>query len=95
MIYVLSEFAEHDIEDIYNFGSYKFGTAQALQYLENLELCFETLCKNPTIGRCRNEIKNGLLSLPYHSHIIFYRITPSYIRVIRILHGSRDIPSHF
>ncbi|MDO6601506.1 type II toxin-antitoxin system RelE/ParE family toxin [Arenibacter palladensis] len=32
------------------------------------------LAENPSIGRKRNEIKEGLFSLRYVSHVIFYRI---------------------
>lgn len=95
MKYVLSEIAELDIEEIYDYGTFKFGSEQAIYYLIEMQSHFEALCKNPEMGRIRNEIKKGLLSFPYQSHIIFYRILDTHIRIIRVLHGSRDLPSHF
>ncbi|HEA20902.1 hypothetical protein LCGC14_1257710 [marine sediment metagenome] len=89
--YVLSEEATSDIDDIFKFGEYKFGIAQAIKYLIGLEGHFEKLANNPDIGRERNEIKVGLLSLPYISHIIFYRKLSDKIRIVRILYGGRDL----
>ena|SRR5690554_3753473 len=89
--YVLSEEAEKDIEEIFDFGEDKFGNAQAITYLIGLEEHFEALTKNPDIGKKRNEIKKGLLSLPYISRIIFYRILGNHIRIVRVLYGGRDL----
>ncbi|SDB59011.1 toxin ParE1/3/4 [Flavobacteriaceae bacterium MAR_2010_188] len=89
--YVLSEEAGNDIEEIFDFGAYKFGNAQALNYLINMQGHFEALAKNPLIGKKRNDIKKGLFSLPYASHIIFYRILKNQIRIVRVLYGGRDL----
>lgn len=89
--YVLSEEAELDIDEIYDFGVYKFGTTQAMKYLIGLEEHIDTLGKNPDIGRHRLEIKKGLYSLPYVSHIIFYRKLDIKIRIVRVLYGGRDL----
>lgn len=89
--YVLSEEAAADIDEIFEFGAYKFGNAQAIKYLIDLEELFEKLCDNPDIGRERNDIKRGLFSLPYISHIIFYRKLKGKLRIVRVLYGGRDL----
>lgn len=81
MKYVLSEAAEFDIDEIFNYGNYKFGNEQAIKYLIGLQSHFDALCLKPEIGRSRNEIKTGFLSLPYQSHIIFYRILDTHIHI--------------
>jgi toxin ParE1/3/4 len=91
--YILSRKSQEDIEAIYNFGKNKFGKDQALKYLLELRDCFELLLRNSSIGKQRSEIKQGLFSLPYASHIIFYRIFRDHIRIVRVLHGSRDLRS--
>lgn len=53
---------------------------------------FLTLIDQPELGRMRNEIRSELRSLVYEKHIIFYRVMNDNIRIIRVLHGSRDIP---
>ncbi|WP_026755266.1 type II toxin-antitoxin system RelE/ParE family toxin [Sediminibacter sp. Hel_I_10] len=89
--YILSKKTQEDIEAIYEFGVYKFGQDQALNYLIELRNHFELLLKNPEIGKQRDEIKDGLYSFPYASHIIFYRIVKKHLRIVRVLHGSRDL----
>lgn len=92
--YVLAEAAKNDLQEIYDFGINKFGYAQAKKYLEGLQEYFDALTKNPDMSKQRDEIKAGLYSLPHVSHVIFYRILPDRIRVVRVLHGRNDIPKH-
>lgn len=89
--YILSQKTKEDIEAIFDFGCQKFGKEQALNYLTGLRSHFELLLKHPDIGKKRDEIKEGLYSFPYASHIIFYRFLRDQIRIVRVLHGSRDI----
>ena len=91
LIYVLSEEAVNDIEEIFEFGDYKFGNTLAIDYLLGLQEYFDSISKNPNIGRERKDLKVGLYSLPYVSHIIFYRIFKDKIRIVRILYGGRDL----
>lgn len=88
---VLSQKADEDIEEIYDDGVYKFGKVQAIKYLEELNLMFLFLCNNPEAGKNRNEIKEGLISFPFGSHVIFYRVFKTHIRVIRVLYGGKDL----
>lgn len=87
--------ADEDLEEIFIYTEEEFGTNQAVMYLTELEDAFEQLVGNPELGRERNEIKKGLRSLPAGSHIVFYRILSDRIRIVRVLHGSRDLPRHF
>lgn len=89
--YVISEQAAADIDEIFEFGEYKFGVPQALHYLIGLEEHFQKLRDNPDIGRERNDIKKGLYSLAYISHIIFYRKLEDRLRIVRVLYGGRDL----
>lgn len=89
--YSLSEETKADIDEIYEFGKDKFGHDQAIKYLIGLEEHFDKLSADYHIGRMRNDIKKGLYSLPYISHIIFYRILKDKIRIVRVLYGGRDL----
>ncbi len=88
---MLSRKPQEDIDSIYNVGIRKFGKEQALDYLIELRANFELLPRNPGIGKHRNEIKEGLYRFPQASHIIFYRLFQNHIRIMGILHGSRDL----
>jgi len=87
--------ADKDLEDIFSYTDEEYGLNQAIKYLTELEDVFEQLVENPELGRERNEIKKGLRSFPKGSHVVFYRILVKHIRIVRILHGSRDLPKHF
>ncbi len=89
--YILSRKTQEDIDEIYDFGIYEFGKNKALDYLIELRTYFQFLLDNPRIGKNRNEIKKGLYSFPYASHIIFYRVFTTHIRIVRVLQGSRDL----
>jgi toxin ParE1/3/4 len=93
--YIISKEAENDLGDIYDYTFLKFGHSQASFYLTKIEEKFQTLASQPLIGRKRDEIKNGLRSVSHESHVIFYRIMPTYIRIVRVLHGSRDVIRNF
>lgn len=94
-IYILSEIADKDLEDIFDYTVDEFGFDQAEKYLLEIEEIFQNLIINPQIGKKRDEIKQGLYSFPKDNHIIFYRILDNHIRIVRVLHGSRDIPKYF
>jgi toxin ParE1/3/4 len=89
--YTLSKPADQDLENIFDYTEEEFSLDQAINYLNDLEILFDQLVVNPELGRDRSEIKSGLRSIPKTSHVIFYRIMPDNIRIIRVLHGSRDL----
>ena len=93
--YILSEIADEDLEDIFDYTMNEFGFEQAEKYLIEIEDVFQSLLTNPELGKTRNEIKIGLYSFPKDHHLIFYRILDNHIRIVRVLHGSRDIPRYF
>lgn len=93
--YILSESADKDLEDIFDYTEVQFGFDQAEKYLIEIENVFQNLVKNPESGRKRDEIKEGLYSFPKDNHVIFYRNLDAHVRIVRVLHGSRDIPKYF
>ncbi len=55
----------------------------------------EALARMPEMGRAREELAPGLRSLNAGNYLIFYRPADDGMQVIRIAHGSRDLPSLF
>ena len=89
--YELSQEADNDLDEIFDYTAEQFGIDQAIKYLSGFEDVFQSLCNNPKLGRNRNEIRKGLRSISHISHTVFYRIFDDRLRIVRILHGSRDI----
>lgn len=93
--YVLSDEADSDINAIFDYTESEHGFDQAVRYLNDLEAVFQKLIMNLLIGKNRDDIKKGLFSLPEQEHTIFYRILNDKIRIVRVLHSSRDFPKFF
>ncbi len=93
--YELSDFADKDLDEIFDYTEKEYGFNQAEKYLNELEIVFISLVANPYIGRARNEIKKDLFSITEQKHTIFYRIIDDYIRIVRVLHGSKDVLRFF
>ena len=93
--YELSSEADNDLEDIFNYTNYKFGLQQAIKYLTDIDAVLHKLVLQPNLGRERSEIKKDLFSIVEQEHVIFYRIKKSHIRIVRVLHGSKDLIRYF
>jgi toxin ParE1/3/4 len=89
--YRLSQEADQDLEDIFDYTAREFGVDQAIAYVSGFDEVFVGLAANPGLGRKRDEIRSSLRSFVNGSHTIFYRVLKSHLHIVRILHGSRDI----
>ena len=65
------------------------------RFLDTLASKLELLSRSPKVGRVRDELAAGLRSLPFGTYVIFYKPIRGGIEVVRVLHGSRDIPALF
>ncbi|GGN24712.1 MULTISPECIES: type II toxin-antitoxin system RelE/ParE family toxin [Marinomonas] len=83
------------MSDIFDYSDTEFRLDQVVRYLKDLEHCFIQLCDNPSIGRERTEIRAEFYSFVSQSHVVFYRVMTNRLRIVRVLHGSRDLPRHF
>ncbi|WP_347175336.1 type II toxin-antitoxin system RelE/ParE family toxin [Polaribacter uvawellassae] len=92
--YELTNDADTDLEDIFDYTEKRHNQDQAILYLSTIEGVFFQLCKQPNLGRLRNEIKENIFSFPIQKHIIFYKIDTNKLIIIRVLHSSRDMPKH-
>lgn len=81
-----SAHAQRDLINIIIYTIENWGKTQANIYIDGLEELAENLAKSPTLGTRRNDLKDGLFSFPYQSHILFYNSTKSGITIIRVLH---------
>lgn len=90
--YKLSDIAEKDISSIYDYTATQHGGEQAIKYLTGLDNSFASLVEHPEIGKIRSEIRLDLRSFIFEHHVIFYRLHHDYVRIVRVLHKSSDMP---
>ena len=64
-------------------------TADAMA--DRLDQAIERLSEYPELGPERPELGRGIRVFPVESLIIFYRIEPRALEIVRILHAARDV----
>ncbi len=89
---ILSRVADTDLESIFDYTLGEFGLEQALSYVSGFDDTFKIISENPKIGKERKEIREELRSLAKDDYVIFYRVLNDHVRIVRVLHGSRDLP---
>ena len=93
---LLSHQARTDLEDIRRYTVETWGRAQWLAYYRKLVLGFETITKNPDVGRDRSLFVPGMRSLNCEKHVIFYQrldAAKGEPVVLRIVHQKRHLPA--
>ena len=93
-IFKLSKASETDLEDIFEYGIFRFGLEQAKKYIFEMEQHFKILSENVNLGRDASALAVGLKRFSYATHVIFYVPVPDGMLVVRILHQSRDFERH-
>ena len=91
---VISDAAQADLKDIYQYGLRQWGKAQSDRYLEKLKTQLWLLTEQPMMGTDRPELLAGNKSLPVESHTLYYRVTSDTVEIIRVLHGRQDPSRH-
>jgi len=91
---VLSELAEADLTDIWEFIGQDNSEAADRLIDEIHEQC-QFLGATPGAGRQRPDLDPSIRSFAVCNYVIFYRESTRGIKVARVLHGHRDIVSLF
>jgi toxin ParE1/3/4 len=87
--------AMHDLTDIYEYIA-RDNEIAAVSTLDGLFRHAEILSESPHLGRNRDEdLRQGVRSLPVGNYTLFYRVLDETVEVLRVLHGSRDLPPLF
>ncbi len=71
------------------------GEGAADRFAAELDTACRLLASQPGIGRPRDDLGAGVRSRVVGYHVPFYRTTTDTFTVLRVLHGSRDIPAVF
>jgi len=92
--------AERDIEECFVFIG-EDNLDIAVHFLVAVEDSIEFIGKNPFVGKIRefkdSKTKNIRMTLvkDFHNYQIYYTVKDEIIEIIRVLHGSRDLPDIF
>lgn len=86
--------AEIDLVDIWAYTYHEWNDLQADTYLDELHAAIRSLAENPQRGISRNPVRDGYRALFVNRHVIYYRLTPTIVAVVRVLHGQMDPDRH-
>lgn len=67
----------------------------AMRLIFELSSKCDGLADFPFMGRLREDLRAGVRSFGVGNYLIFYRVTPEYIDILRILHGACNLQSIF
>ena len=87
---VLSEDAARDLDDVWDYLAREESVNAADTVLREIAKTYKLLGAWPLLGRKRDNLSPGARSLPVNPYVIFYRITEDVVRIVRMLHQSRD-----
>lgn len=89
--YRLTPEAQSDLIDIRRYGIEQWGTAQSQYYLSELRVRIQLLAENPSLGKPRPEVAEGVRSFLYESHVIYYMVHQQQLVIFGVLH-QRMVP---
>jgi antitoxin ParD1/3/4/toxin ParE1/3/4 len=89
---VLTRPAERDLEQIKIFLVRKAGPVIARRVLKDIRDALEFLGNEPAAGHVREDLTNRPLKFwPVYSYLIVYDPVTKPVRIMRVLHGMRDV----
>lgn len=88
--YRLTPAARRDLEAIWRVTCQQWSSDQADRYIDPFTDAFEVLAATPRIGPTCDHIQRGLRRWPMERHMIYFRIAPYGVAVIRILHDRME-----
>jgi plasmid stabilization system protein ParE len=91
---ILSEEAEADLEDIWDYIAEDSPENADRLIGEIYRKCLNIKVLDG-IGRPRDELADGLFSLPHKKYMIFFLRNDECVSIVRILRASRDIEAQF
>jgi toxin ParE1/3/4 len=92
--YRLAPTAERDLEAIWVHTRRQWGIDQANHYIDILTTGFSELARRPEAAPPCDHIRPGYRRRSVERHMIYFRITPYGVAIIRILHERMDAPRH-
>src|SRR5260221_5419558 len=94
-----SQQAIYDLADHYRYIR-KSDPNAAERFLDSVEATFPKLAGMPGVGRLWNSSDPRLarirlihLDPPFEGYLVFYREDKRRVRILRVVHGARDLPS--
>lgn len=86
--------AEQDLEAIADYIAID-NPVRALSFVRELRAQCQRITLSPLGYRLRHELGKGIRSCAHGHYVIFFESDSDTVLIVRILHGTRDIPAVF
>lgn len=86
--------ARQDLKAIWRHSFKQWGEKQTDKYLAELAAGIARRGDNPLLGKPRDDLRLGYRSLRVNEHMVYYNLTPSTVRIVRVLHAGMDPDRH-
>lgn len=90
MLLRISEDATGDLDEVFNYWSQRATLQVAERILDKIGERFSLLTRYPRAGVLRMEFGPEIRCISAGDYVIYYRIAPQRIEIIRVLHGARN-----
>ena len=90
----LSEDADSDLLNVHAYLAER-NPAAVVSLAHEFEAKFQNLSRFPFIGRDRSNLVRGIRSVVAGNYVIFYRVDPDRVTIMRVLDGRSDIDAEF
>ena len=90
----VSQEAIRDLDEIWDYIAGD-SPARADRFVDQLVQKCREASELDAIGRARDELHPGMLSLAFKKYVIFFTRSQPSLHAVRILHGARDIGAMF
>jgi toxin ParE1/3/4 len=90
----LTPAAERDLEAIWRYTRQQWGVEQANRYIDVLTEGFAVLASAPKSAPAIDHIRANYRTRVIERHIVYFKIAPYGIAVVRVLHERMDAPRH-
>lgn len=87
--------AQRDLRNIQIYTVQTWGIEQADAYESALTQIAELLLASPELGSARDDLGQGIRSALAELHILYYRVRPNEIQIVRIFHERADATRAF
>jgi toxin ParE1/3/4 len=87
---IISSKAEADLIDIWLYIA-EDQPVNADRFLDKLNETAKALAETPGMGVSRSSLSEGLRCFPVGNYILFCRVNPTTLEIVRFLSASRDV----
>ena len=91
---VITPRAAADLDEIWDYTAERWSENQAERYIRDIWSAIEAAAASPRQTRACDDVRPGYRKQLTGSHVIFFKLIPGGINVVRILHQRMNHEQH-